>query len=920
MTNFDELLDDLLGEPLPSPISEQIIGLRNATDAQTTNWFAQRLGFVVVQYLAQIGWYDYFVSGATDRGVEKTIRKSGSGKETMGHWCGLLRAVANAKGKNGLLAIGYSRRVAPTTLPRISDFVQGWSYVRAEQAKEAGPERILAGVADHLAKQQPKKVSLEDLVSTLNEYRNFVAHAIEHNFPAHHQLLLAQINSWLVPALAEFLQYDGVRDLLCDHVWTCPTPSRDGCRRAGELWEAPAIAQAGRRLRITIRSDDYFEPDDYLVKRDGRSAATLLFKFTYSNRWPTDPKPAEKPSRSRDSASSLRALELYDAVVELARLDGLTAAERERLTSIRELMELSEADVAPIHARYRVDQDGQEERTTPPGSADGGVRDETPLDGPADEAPSSSNAQTEAVHVTMHALDALLDQALPGSSRRYLPDGTLEGVEVGRGGLSIRMGPTTGVSAWFWQAEGGLQAVVGFYGDNVDPDAAYHTSTALLSAAGPDLLAGWQFAPSKWKPAGYEAFRLLPNGLAAPEETARLLGRAMVRLVGLLQPEQTGTGPGLSQTALLVGREPATLQAEIEAFAHRALNEPWEDTIQDPGWAWEPSLRLSRKRTFVDGRVGVDLCKEWTPGVYVGVLVNPKDHCTGHSQPLLGVDVVVILSTHKSLQHFDRDAYVASLPFAQLRERLTSTSETWDFHDHLASKKPNLWHPIHLRRPLLEVWEGAHDAEERYRRTVAAWRDGVRLLLEGGELANLENERQQGIPFGSTSARHHGGATDWPEAGRMFLARLRPVLLESLHFEPSAWADDEDLEEVALNDDGLYFDTSTGHKISIWFTDRVGNRAGQYVKIGVGFYSRNPSRDRPYRNARANILHELGEEPMYGDWSLEECDYDEAMGLGGFRNIELSELASNDLAQDVTNAVIELSRLVAKHLEGVDTR
>ncbi len=74
----------------------------------------------------------------------------------------------------------------------------------------------------------------------------------------------------------------------------------------------------------------------------------------------------------------------------------------------------------------------------------------------------------------------------------------------------------------------------------------------------------------------------------------------------------------------------------------------------------------------------------------------------------------------------------------QLRDRLSRDSRGWDFHDHLAIRKPNLWHPIHLRRPLVELWAGASTGEERYSRALEAWRDGLSLLLEGGELMALE--------------------------------------------------------------------------------------------------------------------------------------------------------------------------------------
>ena len=147
--------------------------------------------------------------------------------------------------------------------------------------------------------------------------------------------------------------------------------------------------------------------------------------------------------------------------------------------------------------------------------------------------------------------------------------------------------------------------------------------------------------------------------------------------------------------------------------------------------------RSPRRR---DGRIGLDLMDDWHPGIFVGVLVDGRDHGIPHSSdPEKGPDFCLILDMHRDL-HSRYPADTTYIDFkSNLRQRCESTP--WCFLDHLKEhKSPNLWHPIHVRRPLADVIGNLEsgDAQVRALRTAA----GDALKLVAGEHANFWHLRQ----------------------------------------------------------------------------------------------------------------------------------------------------------------------------------
>lgn len=147
------------------------------------------------------------------------------------------------------------------------------------------------------------------------------------------------------------------------------------------------------------------------------------------------------------------------------------------------------------------------------------------------------------------------------------------------------------------------------------------------------------------------------------------------------------------------------------------------------------------------GRYGFDLLGrsgQWRPGVFVGFLLECDDHRTSPSRSDLGPDVVVILD-------FDTDlhkTYPNSSNYIALRERLCHLQKSgqldgWDVHDHLgASDNPNRWHPLHVRKPMLEVFRGSTDGPSQENQFLQSVTIVLRAVLGIQEFRQLREEFQ----------------------------------------------------------------------------------------------------------------------------------------------------------------------------------
>jgi hypothetical protein len=189
--------------------------------------------------------------------------------------------------------------------------------------------------------------------------------------------------------------------------------------------------------------------------------------------------------------------------------------------------------------------------------------------------------------------------------------------------------------------------------------------------------------------------------------------------------------------ATTVELTPSELWTELEDIHDEALTHDWsviEPLVREGDSG--PYLRGRSRNGYIEGRFGVNLNRLWMPSVFVGAYFFDYDHKQTPLDPD-GGDFAIILDVTNKEAEFDRDAYLTHELFTELRARLASVADPWDFGDHLSDSRVNRYHPIHLRLPLTVLLEGANSPAERRERWFKTARAGLGRLMSGGELEKL---------------------------------------------------------------------------------------------------------------------------------------------------------------------------------------
>lgn len=385
-------------------------------------------------------------------------------------------------------------------------------------------------------------------------------------------------------------------------------------------------------------------------------------------------------------------------------------------------------------------------------------------------------------------------------------------------------------------------------------------------------------------------------------------------VAGLVAAAKTDiAAPSIKMVAQALGMKGRQLEQELTTIATRALLEDWSAVRMAIGATEQPTVHWAPMVTTLnEGRVGVNIGggdRSWKPGLFAGVLFNPADHHTRFSRPDLGADFVVLVSVTRWDKAFDADKFMDTPEFSALRKRLSQDAGGWSFCDQLSLEKPNRWHPIHLRRPLVEVFAGCASPEKRYEAWMKAAKDGLSVILQGGELQSLR-ERYFSSEGALGKPKQPAESLTWPEAGQKLLLHLRDHLPSKLHYSPSNISSIEDIQTVDNNTGALNFFVDAQHFISIWFTAKYGKK----IKIAVGFYAINDIKGPAYREARQKIAEA---EPNFGEgWTTLADSNWKGLGYEAFYAANIHELTTEGVVQNVSSAVILLSSYIAKHFGG----
>ena len=144
------------------------------------------------------------------------------------------------------------------------------------------------------------------------------------------------------------------------------------------------------------------------------------------------------------------------------------------------------------------------------------------------------------------------------------------------------------------------------------------------------------------------------------------------------------------------------------------------------------------------GRIGFQFLETWRPSIFAGVMVDWKDH---NIKPILNKDspdFVILLSFAEDLHgRYKVDENYINL-VNELKQNLENNNSDWEFYNHLEDRsveKPNnIWHPLYIRKPLIELLRGTKTFEEQKLRVFEGIKEVLPYFSQSIYFLNLRKE------------------------------------------------------------------------------------------------------------------------------------------------------------------------------------
>lgn len=222
----------------------------------------------------------------------------------------------------------------------------------------------------------------------------------------------------------------------------------------------------------------------------------------------------------------------------------------------------------------------------------------------------------------------------------------------------------------------------------------------------------------------HDIYVLLNHYLAASQQ--RETTWVINDFLQLLKSEGLGPAAPISHTAICHYQEAITLRSQLEALMSRIATHQWP----------VPDYQSEVKKK--EGVVGIQFyrgnsenigCKNWTPGVLVGFMLEGWDHLY-ESRLKDGLKFILNLS----ITHRFHDVYLDLAEYKELTKELAdkaaNSSRDWTFYHHRAQANPfNPWHPLYLEYPMLDVFKGTETTAEQEQRFIEIAEEALSLLV-----------------------------------------------------------------------------------------------------------------------------------------------------------------------------------------------
>ena len=225
------------------------------------------------------------------------------------------------------------------------------------------------------------------------------------------------------------------------------------------------------------------------------------------------------------------------------------------------------------------------------------------------------------------------------------------------------------------------------------------------------------------------------------DEVTGFVSRSFLRLL-----EKQGLGPMEQITVQQLRAIPHALEGErrIKSLVNSAAERPyWQNLVNYASTGVAEAGGVERERTFRWGRYGMYLLGSrdavtWTPGIFVGVMVDSRDHGppSVNNGEGSGPVACLVVDVHRNWHR----QYEESEPFLDLVQELlrrwpSDQAEDWRVH----RETTNRWHPCAIYKPLAAVLSNTctgDDQVDRFIEDVGSIAEAVIHLKEFGLFCN----------------------------------------------------------------------------------------------------------------------------------------------------------------------------------------
>lgn len=197
----------------------------------------------------------------------------------------------------------------------------------------------------------------------------------------------------------------------------------------------------------------------------------------------------------------------------------------------------------------------------------------------------------------------------------------------------------------------------------------------------------------------------------------------------LLKSEGLGPPAPISHTSIRYHYETKDLKKNISDLIERIKGR------EEQKKKWKKMIKkdLDIRKRVGWGRIGLELLP-WEGSIFIGILVDGKDHKTEPIDLVKGPDFCLIMSFDQSLHDFyTEEKSYKKLVEELLPKKVEQLNDGWQFYDHLKdfeAPRKNKYHPIHIRKPMLDVFCGTESCEDQEERFYEAASTLIRLVAE----------------------------------------------------------------------------------------------------------------------------------------------------------------------------------------------